>query len=72
MDIFAFGVHFTDEQSCRLHFKEQRDQQGVVCHRYQGTDTIGLRTNGVINVSLARQEYPCAVVPLCRVPNYPL
>ncbi len=21
MDIFSFGVHFTDEQSCRLHFK---------------------------------------------------
>ncbi|MFT5735941.1 MAG: hypothetical protein ACI9SG_000274, partial [Maribacter sp.] len=37
MDIFSFGVHFTDEQSCRLHFKEQRDQQGVVCHRCQGT-----------------------------------
>jgi hypothetical protein len=25
MDIFSFGVHFTDEKSCRLHFKEQRD-----------------------------------------------
>ncbi len=31
MDIFSFGVHFTDEQSCRLHFKEQHDQQGVIC-----------------------------------------
>ncbi|MFK5973802.1 MAG: IS1595 family transposase, partial [Flavobacteriaceae bacterium] len=32
MDIFSFGVHFTDERSCRLHFKEHRDQQGVICH----------------------------------------
>jgi len=38
MNIFSFGVHFTDEKSCRLHFKEQRDRQGVVCHRCQGTD----------------------------------
>lgn len=36
MDIFSFGVHFTDEQSCRLHFKEQRDKQGVVCKRCGG------------------------------------
>ena len=38
MNIFSFGVHFTDETSCRLHFKEQRDKQGVVCKRCQGTD----------------------------------
>lgn len=43
MDIFSFGVHFTDEQSCRLHFKEQRDQQGVTCHRCQGTDHYWLK-----------------------------
>ena len=38
MDIFSFGIHFTDEQSCRLHFKEQRDLQSAVCHRCQGTN----------------------------------
>ena len=43
MDIFSFGVHFTDEQSCRLHFKEQRDLQGVVCHRCQGTNHYWLK-----------------------------
>ncbi|MFT6993320.1 MAG: hypothetical protein ACJA1P_000044 [Maribacter sp.] len=32
LNIFSFGLHFTDEQSCRLHFKEHRDRQGVVCH----------------------------------------
>jgi len=43
MDIFSFGVHFTDEKSCRLHYKEQRDKEGVVCHRCQGTDHYWLR-----------------------------
>ena len=38
MDIFSFGVHFTDEQSCRSHFKQQRDKQGVVCNRCGGID----------------------------------
>ena len=38
MNIFSFGIHFTDEKSCRLHFKTQRDKQGVTCHRCQGTD----------------------------------
>lgn len=38
MNIFSFGVHFTDEKSCRLHFKEQRDKQGVICKRCQGID----------------------------------
>lgn len=38
MAVFIFGVHFTDEHSCRLHFKSQRDQQGVVCHRCSSID----------------------------------
>ena len=38
MNIFSFGVHFTDEKSCRLHFKAQRDHEGVVCKRCQGTE----------------------------------
>ena len=38
MNIFSFGVQFTDEKSCRLHYKEQRDKQGVICKRCGGTD----------------------------------
>ncbi|MDT8347895.1 MAG: IS1595 family transposase [Flavobacteriaceae bacterium] len=33
MNLFTFTAHFGDEQTCRLHFKEQRDQIGVLCHR---------------------------------------
>jgi len=43
MNIFSFGVHFTDEKSCRMHFKDQRDSQGVVCNRCQGTDHYWLQ-----------------------------
>jgi len=43
MDIFSFGVQFKDEESCRLHFKEQRDKEGVVCHRCKGTDHYWLK-----------------------------
>lgn len=37
MNIFSFGVRFTDEKSCRLHFKEERDKIGVICNRCKGT-----------------------------------
>ena len=43
MNIFSFGVHFTDEVSCREHFKEQRDKQGVVCKNCQGTSHYWLK-----------------------------
>lgn len=31
MNIFSFGVEFSSEQDCRLHFKGERDKAGVVC-----------------------------------------
>jgi hypothetical protein len=43
MDIFSFGVQFKDEHSCRMHFKEQRDKEGVICHRCKGTDHYWLK-----------------------------
>ncbi|WP_026837256.1 IS1595 family transposase [Gillisia sp. JM1] len=43
MDIFSFGVHFTDEECCRLHFKEQRDKEGVVCHSCGSIDHYWLK-----------------------------
>ncbi len=43
MDIFSFGVHFTDEVSCRLHFKAQRDREGVICNRCEGINHYWLQ-----------------------------
>jgi transposase-like protein len=31
MNIFSFSAHFTSEESCRLHFKEERDKVGIRC-----------------------------------------
>ncbi len=31
MNLFNFTAHFGDEESCRLHFKEQRDKIGITC-----------------------------------------
>ncbi len=43
MDIFSFSVHFTDEDSCRLHYKEQRDKEGVTCNRCGGLEHYWLK-----------------------------
>ena len=31
MNLFSFTANFDSEQSCRFHFKEQRDKIGVIC-----------------------------------------
>ncbi len=33
MNLFTFTAHFGDENTCRNHFKQQRDSQGVVCKK---------------------------------------
>ena len=43
MNIFSFTANFTDEDSCRQHFKTERDKQGVVCKRCQRTEHYWLQ-----------------------------
>jgi len=31
MNIFSFSAHFTSEEDCRIHFKEERDKIGIIC-----------------------------------------
>ena len=33
MNLFSFTAHFESEESCRFHFKEERDKYGVTCKR---------------------------------------
>ena len=33
MNIFSFTAHFDSEESCRNHFKTERDKIGVICKR---------------------------------------
>ena len=37
MNIFKFTAEFENEESCRLHFKEERDKIGVICKRCSNT-----------------------------------
>ncbi len=43
MGVFSFRVHFTDEKSCRLHFKNERNRQGVSCKRCSGKEHYWLK-----------------------------
>jgi len=43
MNIFSFTANFGDEESCRLHFKTERDHQGVTCKRCQGVEHYWLK-----------------------------
>ena len=72
MNIFSFGVHFTDEESCRLHFKSERDKIGVVCIVAKAISTIGYKTNGVMSVNHVDQDSLCEAEQLWKVLNYPL
>jgi transposase-like protein len=33
MNLFSFTANFSSEASCRLHFKAERDKQGIKCNR---------------------------------------
>jgi len=37
MNIFSFTANFDSEESCRTHFKEERDKIGITCKRCSGT-----------------------------------
>lgn len=33
MNLFSFTAHFDSEESCRNHFKAERDKVGILCKR---------------------------------------
>lgn len=44
MNIFNFTAHFSSEEACREHFKEERDKQGVTCKRCGHTDHFWIKS----------------------------
>ena len=44
MDIFSFTAHFDSEESCRNHFKEERDRIGVSCHKCSHTEHYWIKS----------------------------
>ena len=43
MNIFNFTQDFPDENACIAHFKAQREQNGVVCHKCGGKSHYRIR-----------------------------
>ena len=47
MTIIEFLQDFPDELSCKTHFKEQREKQGIICKKSVVVqNTIGFKVNG--------------------------
>jgi hypothetical protein len=44
MNIFSFTAEFDSEESCRTHFKEERDKIGVVCKRCSHTEHYWIKS----------------------------
>ena len=44
MNIFSFTAHFDSEESCRDHFKEERDKIGVICNRCGHTEHYWIKS----------------------------
>lgn len=44
MNIFTFSAHFNDEESCRNHFKSERDKIGVTCTRCSHTEHYWIKS----------------------------
>jgi len=47
MNLFSFTAHFTDEESCRTHYKEQRDKEGVKCKKCGSHDHYWLKSKSM-------------------------
>ena len=44
MNLFSFTAHFENEESCRLHFKAQRDEAGVTCASCGQTEQFWIKS----------------------------
>ena len=51
MTILKFLEHFPDEQSCRVHFKEKREQVGIICKKCSCAKQYWLQ---------AKEQWQCA------------
>ena len=56
MNLFSFTANFGSEESCRLHFKEERDKQGVQC-KCGSKEHFWIKVFGVMNVRNVEVEF---------------
>lgn len=62
MRILDFYKEYPDELSCRLKFKEIRDQEGIICKNVDVHHITGRRINGVTNVKSVNSLTVLAIV----------
>ena len=61
MNLFTFTANFTSEESCRLHFKAERDKQGVVCKCCSHTEHYWIKSRWSYECKACRHR-----TSLCR------
>jgi hypothetical protein len=44
VNIFSFTAEFGSEESCRTHFKEERNKRGVICKRCSHTEHYWIKS----------------------------
>lgn len=50
MSVFSFTAEFGNEEECRLHFKRERDTQGVFLIEKWYNSIYSLTNNSIVNV----------------------
>ena len=60
MNLFNFTANFGSEESCVLHFKEERDKIGVEC-KCGSKELFGYKVVGVMNAKSVEAEFLCEV-----------
>lgn len=70
MNLFSFTANFGSEESCRLHFKEERDKIGVECKCVQ-RNIFRYKAVGVMNVKIVEAEFLCEAELSCKVQSCP-
>jgi hypothetical protein len=70
MNTFSFTAKFDSEESCRIHFKEERDKLGVICKRCSHAAHYWIKSQWSYSVNSAKAEPLCEAELLCRVQIY--
>lgn len=68
--MFSFTAEFSSEESCRTHFKGERDKIGLVCHKCSHTEHYWKKVNGIMNVKNVEVGLPSVATPLSRAQIY--
>jgi len=61
MKLLTFERDFSNEVSCKDHFRRQRETKGITCKNVAVTDIIGYDTSVNGNVNNVHSEQHCEV-----------